>query len=123
VTVGCCSTPPNALLTLSASLASETDFRSGANEEDDTVVGVSGAEVVDVGAAVELLLEPVKEVIDRIENLLLLLAVVGVVAEELGIDELEDDEGRGGSAGVDAGDEEEDEVDAVTPATMEDEIL
>lgn len=116
---------------LSASLASDIDFRSGTNTDVDVVLGVSGADAV-VG---EELLDPVREVIDRIENRLLLLggAVVLLVeadaVTELDIEGVaEEEEGWMGDdtvPEVEVGREDvgAEELEEVTPATMEDEIL
>jgi hypothetical protein len=99
-------------------------LRSGIKVDDETVVGVSGAEVT-VGDDA-LLDPPEKDVMDRIENRLLLF---GAVADsEVETVNFDDDEGTGERAvGVadelGPGDEAEDDVVAVTPATIEDEIL
>ena len=106
-------------------------MRSGKNKDDGAVVGVSGAEAVEVGCPE--LLEPPKEVIDLIENRFLLLVgavvvVVVVVEAALSNEVVEGEVGRGCDCNVGVPEEVAtgdgaDEVDAVTPATIEDEIL
>lgn len=136
MTTCCCSTPPGALLTLSASLAKEIDFLSGTNAGLLIVVGVTGADDVAVtvvaDVVLELLLDPLNEVMDRIENRLFFVGVVvaptaGAGAAEVSLTDVFDVVGATAAAvGVvtlGAGDGDADVDTAVTPATIEDEIL
>lgn len=113
------------------------DFLSGTNAGALIVVGVTGADdvAVTVVAAVvlELLLDPLNEVMDRIENRLFFVGVVvapaavGVVAAEASLTDAVDMDGvtpvADGAVVLGAGVEDADVDTAATPATIDDEIL
>lgn len=67
-------------------------------------------------------LDPDNDVIERIENLLLFGRLFSVVVDD-GTDVVEAEEKDGGAVVAGVGVGAEDEVDAVTPATIDDEIL
>lgn len=98
---------------LSESLAVEVAFWSGVKVAGFAEVGVLGAE--------DEALDPDNDVIERIENLLLFGRPFSVVVDD-GTDVVEAEE-DGGTVVVGAGATVEDEVEAVTPATIDDEIL
>lgn len=100
------------------------------------MVGVTGADDVAVAVVVtvvpELLLDPLNEVMDRIENRLFFVGVVvaptaGAAATDVSLSDVVDAVGATGAAvGIvilGAGDGDADVDTAVTPATIEDEIL